>query len=248
MIYRVIIILLYSISTSAYANCNGCCTSHGGVICLSGVTICKDETPLSRKCLKNKCYACGNYVKNKKKTSRKKAQKKFTIAKTLKYLNSFYKRKGGDTFFCNTRMKKKINFKFLNVVSNKLILKNIKSKSSRYNEIISDPVNFVPVNKRYFKRLYNKYYGEVKGEKRKFGKCNLEISKSIIEPKDNIKGDIARIFRYMETRYNLKLIKPHTANLFSLWELEDPINSIECQRVFNQNNGKFFGIFKNICE
>ncbi len=40
------------------ADCRGCCSGHGGVDCIDGVTRCKDGTDLSDRC-REKCNKCG---------------------------------------------------------------------------------------------------------------------------------------------------------------------------------------------
>jgi hypothetical protein len=48
------------------ADCRGCCSRHGGVVCENGVTKCRDGTPLSAKCSSkgcNKCFKGGNKKK-----------------------------------------------------------------------------------------------------------------------------------------------------------------------------------------
>lgn len=49
------ILLITSVS---YADCRGCCSSHGGVVCTNGVTKCCDGTPLSDKCKAKGCNKC----------------------------------------------------------------------------------------------------------------------------------------------------------------------------------------------
>lgn len=44
--------------TSAYANCQGCCSWHGGVVCSGGVTKCADGTSLSDTCRRKGCNKC----------------------------------------------------------------------------------------------------------------------------------------------------------------------------------------------
>jgi hypothetical protein len=46
--------------------CSGCCSHHGGIACINGVTRCKDGTPLSSKC--TTCNACGSQTPNPKPT------------------------------------------------------------------------------------------------------------------------------------------------------------------------------------
>jgi len=40
-------------------NCQGCCSSHGGVVCRDGRTMCGDGTPLSDTCRNKGCIAGG---------------------------------------------------------------------------------------------------------------------------------------------------------------------------------------------
>lgn len=53
------IISLLIFSTTAYADCRGCCSHHGGVVCSKGVTKCADGTTLSAKCRRKGCNKCG---------------------------------------------------------------------------------------------------------------------------------------------------------------------------------------------
>jgi hypothetical protein len=41
----------------AHCNCEGCCTSNGGVVCRDGVTMCADGTSLSSECISKGCTA-----------------------------------------------------------------------------------------------------------------------------------------------------------------------------------------------
>lgn len=58
-----LLILLTVLSVELFANCQGCCSHHGGVICLNEVTQCKDKSPLSTKCLDKGCDKCDNSSK-----------------------------------------------------------------------------------------------------------------------------------------------------------------------------------------
>ena len=42
------------------SDCQGCCSSHGGVVCSSGVTQCADGTSLSTTCINKGCNQCLN--------------------------------------------------------------------------------------------------------------------------------------------------------------------------------------------
>lgn len=50
------LIILFPINL--FANCQGCCSSHGGVVCSGGVTKCNDGTPLSSNCFTKGCNVC----------------------------------------------------------------------------------------------------------------------------------------------------------------------------------------------
>lgn len=50
---------LSTVTVSLYADCRGCCSRHGGVDCIGGVTQCRDGSPLSQKCIAKDCNKCG---------------------------------------------------------------------------------------------------------------------------------------------------------------------------------------------
>ncbi len=53
-------IFLTTVTTIVYADCRGCCSRHGGVDCIDGVTKCRDGSPLSSKCKAKGCNKCGS--------------------------------------------------------------------------------------------------------------------------------------------------------------------------------------------
>jgi len=55
-----IFVTISFVTVSAYADCRGCCSGHGGVECNNGVTICRDGSPLSSKCKSKGCNKCGS--------------------------------------------------------------------------------------------------------------------------------------------------------------------------------------------
>ena len=52
-------LLLMASGSLVYADCQGCCSWHGGVVCRNGVTECDDGTPLSATCRNKGCNKCG---------------------------------------------------------------------------------------------------------------------------------------------------------------------------------------------
>ncbi len=75
-----IIFTLFFSFQIAYADCRGCCSRHGGVICKNGVTMCADGTPLSGKCVSKGCTKCFNSVspKQNKSSSSLQSKRKYT--------------------------------------------------------------------------------------------------------------------------------------------------------------------------
>jgi len=55
-----ILLTLTLTSIPVCADCRGCCSRHGGVVCRDGITECRDGTPLSTKCKAKGCNKCGS--------------------------------------------------------------------------------------------------------------------------------------------------------------------------------------------
>ncbi len=72
----------------------------------------------------------------------------------------------------------------------------------------------------------------IPGELREFGVCDVEISRKKIEPRPEIRGDIARIYMYMDQVYPGRgIISGKNRKLFEAWSREDPVNEWECERA-----------------
>ena len=90
----------------------------------------------------------------------------------------------------------------------------------------------------------------IKGEKRDFGKCDIEIKDKKFEPSENIRGDIARTYMYMELNYpkyvqfNNKIKK-----LIIKWDKNDPVDLWECSRskTIEKYQGNTNNILKKRC-
>ena len=72
------------------------------------------------------------------------------------------------------------------------------------------------------------YATEPKGEPRKNGNSEFEIDKKwdVAEPDENIRADIARIYFYMNDRYELNLDKAKLAESKE-WSRQDPVDERE---------------------
>ena len=74
--------------------------------------------------------------------------------------------------------------------------------------------------------------GIIEGEKREFGKCDVELDSRTIEPKPDIRGDIARTYMYMDSVYLVEtIISKENKDLFNEWHKADPVDEWECERA-----------------
>ena len=62
-----------------------------------------------------------------------------------------------------------------------------------------------------------------------FGSCQIEDSSSLFEPPDCIKGDVARIWFYMEWRHGVEIMQDERAQ-FARWAAQDPVSPWESER------------------
>ncbi|MDM8523401.1 hypothetical protein QUF80_08515 [Desulfococcaceae bacterium HSG8] len=54
---HIIIVCMIGTAYAGDCNCRGCCSGHGGVICVNGFTMCADGTSLSSTCINKGCVA-----------------------------------------------------------------------------------------------------------------------------------------------------------------------------------------------
>lgn len=74
-------------------------------------------------------------------------------------------------------------------------------------------------------------FAKIPGEERRFGSCDLEIAKLKVEPPENVRGDIARIYFYMEDAYPGRgILNKESRNLFDTWDRQDPVDKWECEK------------------
>lgn len=69
-------------------------------------------------------------------------------------------------------------------------------------------------------------YGIIYGEERKYGACDFEVKDKVAEPKEDIRGDIARTYFYMEDTYGVR-ISDKQRKLFQVWDNQDPVSEWE---------------------
>lgn len=73
-------------------------------------------------------------------------------------------------------------------------------------------------------------YGIIDGEEREYGACDFEVKDKVAEPKEDIRGDIARTYFYMEKTYNVP-ISDKQRKLFEVWDRQDKIDEWEIERA-----------------
>ena len=78
----------------------------------------------------------------------------------------------------------------------------------------------------------NRSIGMLDGEKRLYGACDVEFEGTVFEPRTEIRGDIARIYFYMEAAYPSRLkLTASERRLLKAWHLSDPVSQEELAHV-----------------
>jgi len=106
--------------------------------------------------------------------------------------------------------------------------KKCRESDPKFREMEADMHNLVPAIGEINGDRSNYPYGNVRGEKREYGRVDMEIdsSKRVAEPKRSILGDIARVYLYMRDRYGIK-ISPEDEAKFIKWNNRDPVSRWE---------------------
>ena len=92
----------------------------------------------------------------------------------------------------------------------------------------ADMHNLVPAIGEINGDRSNFRYAMIEGEKRLYGKVDMEIlfSKKTAEPRASVRGDIARIYFYMRDRYGLRISRTQE-KMFIAWNNLDPVDRWE---------------------
>lgn len=106
-----------------------------------------------------------------------------------------------------------------------------KETSADYVRMSSDLYNLVPSVGELNASRSNYPFGIVYGERRDFGNnVDFEVRNKVAEPREDVRGDIARIYFYMMDAYHLQL-STQQYNLFQAWDKADPVDSWERTRA-----------------
>lgn len=106
--------------------------------------------------------------------------------------------------------------------------KQCRRKTPRFNAIESDLHNLYPALRDINETRGSLAFAEIKGERWVSSRCDFEIDKRRrrVEPRQAVRGDIARSMLYMEWRHGLKLYKKQRALLLA-WHRDDPPDAHE---------------------
>ncbi len=148
---------------------------------------------------------------------------------------------GGETLYCGEKFDggyhKDINIEHvfpMSWVAWKLSCgerKNCRENSAQFNQIEADLYNLFPAKVKINKARSSHPFGTVKGEKRKFGRCDFEIDyqSHTVEPRETVRGDIARTMFYMADHYDLDIREKQYKTL-QRWNKQDPVDAAEKAR------------------
>ena len=104
--------------------------------------------------------------------------------------------------------------------------------NEEYRRMQADMFNLYPAIGEVNGRRSNYSMGIIEGEKREFGKCDVEIKSRKVEPKEDIRGEIARTYMYMDSVYPGRgIISKKNWKLFESWHRSDPVDEWECERA-----------------
>ena len=96
----------------------------------------------------------------------------------------------------------------------------------------ADMFNLIPVTGEVNGLRSNYPMIIIEGEEREFGKCDVEIKRRKVEPREEVRGEIARTYMYMDSVYPGKgIISKKNRSMFEEWNRSDPVDEWECERA-----------------
>ena len=104
--------------------------------------------------------------------------------------------------------------------------------NQQYKRMQADMYNLYPAIGEVNGRRSNYSMAIIEGEKREFGRCDVEIKNKKIEPRESIRGEIARTYMYMDSVYpDRGIISKKNRKLLDAWNQSDPVDEWECVRA-----------------
>lgn len=109
--------------------------------------------------------------------------------------------------------------------------KNCEKVDPVFKAFNSDLNNLVPVVGDVNGDRSDFSMGLLEGENTAYGACDFEVSRDddMVEPAPAVRGDIARVYLYIETTYGLSLTEG-SRRLFLAWHKADPPDAWEQER------------------
>ena len=103
--------------------------------------------------------------------------------------------------------------------------------NKEYKRMEADMYNLYPAVGALNALRSNYQIAEISWEKRLFWTCDMEIDSRKMEPPENMKWDIARIYLYMDATYPWRgIISNKNKKLITSWSKKDPVSEEECNR------------------
>ena len=110
--------------------------------------------------------------------------------------------------------------------------KQCRRNSPLFNQIEADLHNLYPARSDINQERSAIAFGMVNGEKRNYGSCDFEVQHRrprLVEPREEVRGNIARSMFYMADSYDLTLFDKQVA-ILSKWNKADPADDFEKDR------------------
>lgn len=148
---------------------------------------------------------------------------------------------GGETLYCGRRFGsgkgRKINVEHVFPMSwaTRVLQcgtrKRCRRESREFNRLEGDMHNLYPALTSINDARGSMRYGQLAGETRRFGRCDFEVDerRRIVEPRESVRGEIARAMFYMRDQYDLTIYRKFGEQLLQ-WHRQDPPSPIEMRR------------------
>lgn len=109
-----------------------------------------------------------------------------------------------------------------------------RAQDPAFAAIENDVNNLVPAIGEVAEDRSDYPFGEVAGEPRLYGACDLEVdaAANVVEPPDRMRGDIARVHLYMHAAWGDAVpLTPAQVEQFQAWHADDPPDAWELERA-----------------
>lgn len=104
--------------------------------------------------------------------------------------------------------------------------------AAAFRHIEADLYNLQPAIGEVNGDRSDKDIARIPGEAREYGECDVEIDERGVEPREAIRGDVARTYRYMDWAYpGLGIIHDGNRDLIDAWDKADPVTDQERRRA-----------------